>query len=168
LPLPGIEPRSPGRPARSQTLYCLSYLAPTVRLYLWETVVTPRGFSNTVSISAVPHSHIWTAYSNSHSNTACRNVRRMHYNVHLQCTYTPNKLKLNLILKIRSRVALIRLCMCYNKIVRINQRRTKVLCIQIMKLMAIPSLHFVFFYFLPLAIRMWRLLNVFAGFTIVL
>jgi hypothetical protein len=25
LPLPGIEPRSPGRPARSQTLYCLSY-----------------------------------------------------------------------------------------------------------------------------------------------
>jgi hypothetical protein len=22
--LPGIEPRSPGRPARSQTLYCLS------------------------------------------------------------------------------------------------------------------------------------------------
>jgi hypothetical protein len=27
LPLPGIEPRSPGRPARSQTLYCLSYPA---------------------------------------------------------------------------------------------------------------------------------------------
>jgi hypothetical protein len=25
LPLPGIEPRSSGRPARSQTLYCLSY-----------------------------------------------------------------------------------------------------------------------------------------------
>jgi hypothetical protein len=25
LPLPGIEPRSPGCPARSQTLYCLSY-----------------------------------------------------------------------------------------------------------------------------------------------
>jgi hypothetical protein len=25
-PLPGIEPRSPGRPARSQTLYRLSYL----------------------------------------------------------------------------------------------------------------------------------------------
>jgi hypothetical protein len=25
LPLPGIEPRSPGRPVRSQTLYCLSY-----------------------------------------------------------------------------------------------------------------------------------------------
>jgi hypothetical protein len=25
LPLPGIEPWSPGRPARSQTLYCLSY-----------------------------------------------------------------------------------------------------------------------------------------------
>jgi hypothetical protein len=25
LPLPGIEPRSPGRPALSQTLYCLSY-----------------------------------------------------------------------------------------------------------------------------------------------
>jgi hypothetical protein len=24
LPLPGIELRSPGRPARSQTLYCLS------------------------------------------------------------------------------------------------------------------------------------------------
>jgi hypothetical protein len=24
LPPPGIEPRSPGRPARSQTLYCLS------------------------------------------------------------------------------------------------------------------------------------------------
>jgi hypothetical protein len=27
-PLPGIEPRSPGRPARSQTLYWLSYPAP--------------------------------------------------------------------------------------------------------------------------------------------
>jgi hypothetical protein len=25
LPPPGIEPRSPGRPVRSQTLYCLSY-----------------------------------------------------------------------------------------------------------------------------------------------
>jgi hypothetical protein len=25
LPLPGIEPRSPGRSVRSQTLYCLSY-----------------------------------------------------------------------------------------------------------------------------------------------
>jgi hypothetical protein len=25
-PLPGIEPRSSGRPARNQTLYCLSYL----------------------------------------------------------------------------------------------------------------------------------------------
>jgi hypothetical protein len=25
LPLSGIEPRSPDRPARSQTLYCLSY-----------------------------------------------------------------------------------------------------------------------------------------------
>jgi hypothetical protein len=31
-PLPGIEPRSPGRPARSQTLYCLSYPAHTVML----------------------------------------------------------------------------------------------------------------------------------------
>jgi hypothetical protein len=27
LPLPGIEPLSPGRPARSQTLYCLRYPA---------------------------------------------------------------------------------------------------------------------------------------------
>jgi hypothetical protein len=26
VPLPGIEPRSPGRPVRSQTLYRLSYL----------------------------------------------------------------------------------------------------------------------------------------------
>jgi hypothetical protein len=25
MPPPGIEPRSPGRPARSKTLYCLSY-----------------------------------------------------------------------------------------------------------------------------------------------
>jgi hypothetical protein len=30
LPLPGIEPRWPGRPARSQTLYCLG--SPEVRL----------------------------------------------------------------------------------------------------------------------------------------
>jgi hypothetical protein len=30
--LPGIEPRSPGRPVRSQTLYCLSYPASTRRL----------------------------------------------------------------------------------------------------------------------------------------
>jgi hypothetical protein len=27
LPLPGIEPPSPGRPARSQTLYCLRFTA---------------------------------------------------------------------------------------------------------------------------------------------
>jgi hypothetical protein len=30
LPLPGIEPRSPCRPVRSHTLYCLSYPAPSV------------------------------------------------------------------------------------------------------------------------------------------
>jgi hypothetical protein len=30
--LPGIEPQSPGRPARSQTLYCLSYPTLVVRL----------------------------------------------------------------------------------------------------------------------------------------
>jgi hypothetical protein len=38
LPLPGIEPRSPGRPARSQTLYCLSYsgsLHQLVRKLFW-------------------------------------------------------------------------------------------------------------------------------------
>jgi hypothetical protein len=27
-PLPGIESQSPGRPVRSQTVYCLSYPAP--------------------------------------------------------------------------------------------------------------------------------------------
>jgi hypothetical protein len=32
-PLPGIEPRSPGRPARSQTLYWLSYPAQTLLNY---------------------------------------------------------------------------------------------------------------------------------------
>jgi hypothetical protein len=31
LPQPGIEPRSPDRPARSQILYCLSYPAPVYR-----------------------------------------------------------------------------------------------------------------------------------------
>jgi hypothetical protein len=30
LPLPGIQPRSPGRPVRSQTLYWLSYPAPSL------------------------------------------------------------------------------------------------------------------------------------------
>jgi hypothetical protein len=33
LPLPGIEPRSPGRPARSQTLYCLSYPGSSKTIY---------------------------------------------------------------------------------------------------------------------------------------
>jgi hypothetical protein len=33
LPLPGIEPRSPGRPARSQTLYWLSDPAHSMELY---------------------------------------------------------------------------------------------------------------------------------------
>jgi hypothetical protein len=33
LPLPGIEPLSPGRPARSQTLYCLSYPAHKISVY---------------------------------------------------------------------------------------------------------------------------------------
>jgi hypothetical protein len=32
LPLPWIEPRSPGRPVRSQTLYCLSYPGSLIRL----------------------------------------------------------------------------------------------------------------------------------------
>jgi hypothetical protein len=39
LPLPGIEPRSPGRSARSQTLYCLSYPAPMSNTKCNETVV---------------------------------------------------------------------------------------------------------------------------------
>jgi hypothetical protein len=36
-----------------------------VRLYLWENVVTPRGFSkfcNAVAISAVLHFHTWKPY----------------------------------------------------------------------------------------------------------
>jgi hypothetical protein len=33
-PLPGIEPRLPGRPARSQTLYCLSYPAHNIFVLL--------------------------------------------------------------------------------------------------------------------------------------
>jgi hypothetical protein len=34
LPLPGIEPQSSGRPARSQTLYCLSYPGSLLGLYI--------------------------------------------------------------------------------------------------------------------------------------
>jgi hypothetical protein len=34
LPLPGIEPWSPGRPVRSQTLYCLSYSVPPFISYV--------------------------------------------------------------------------------------------------------------------------------------
>jgi hypothetical protein len=33
LPLPGIEHRPPGRPVRSQTLYCLSYPSPQVKVH---------------------------------------------------------------------------------------------------------------------------------------
>jgi hypothetical protein len=33
--LPGTEPRSPGRPARSRTLYCLSYPAPNDMIILF-------------------------------------------------------------------------------------------------------------------------------------
>jgi hypothetical protein len=33
LSLPGIEPRSPGRPTRIQTLYCLSYPVSLVNKY---------------------------------------------------------------------------------------------------------------------------------------
>jgi hypothetical protein len=40
LPLPEIQPRSPGRPARNQTLYCLSYAARIVGEYLAE--ISPR------------------------------------------------------------------------------------------------------------------------------
>jgi hypothetical protein len=36
LPPPGIEPRSPGRPARSQTLYCLSY--PGSHTKIWASL----------------------------------------------------------------------------------------------------------------------------------
>jgi hypothetical protein len=35
---PGIEPRSPGRPARSQTLYCLSYPGSNLKMYLRKIV----------------------------------------------------------------------------------------------------------------------------------
>jgi hypothetical protein len=33
LPLPGIEPRSPGSPARSQTLYCLMFTKARILTY---------------------------------------------------------------------------------------------------------------------------------------
>jgi hypothetical protein len=36
LPLPEIEPRSPGRPVRSQTLHCLSY---PVRTMFMQTIM---------------------------------------------------------------------------------------------------------------------------------
>jgi hypothetical protein len=42
LPLPGIEPRSPGRPVRSQTLYCLSYPAPIPLNTSLNTVCSDR------------------------------------------------------------------------------------------------------------------------------
>jgi hypothetical protein len=45
LSLPGIEPRSLGRPVRSQTLYCLSYPAPQV-LRPYETKTTNTVLSN--------------------------------------------------------------------------------------------------------------------------
>jgi hypothetical protein len=41
LPPPGIEPRSPGRPARSQTLYCLSYPAPSSTVTVSYVTITP-------------------------------------------------------------------------------------------------------------------------------
>jgi hypothetical protein len=42
-PLPGIEPRSLGLPVRSQTLYCLSYPAPTfVPVYKVKSVAYDR------------------------------------------------------------------------------------------------------------------------------
>jgi hypothetical protein len=41
-PLSGIEPRSPDRPARSQTLYCLSYRGSALRD--WETANTIKIF----------------------------------------------------------------------------------------------------------------------------
>jgi hypothetical protein len=41
-PLPGIEPRSPGRPACSQTLYCLSYPAYVYPLYSVKILVWNR------------------------------------------------------------------------------------------------------------------------------
>jgi hypothetical protein len=44
--LPGIEPRSPGRPARSQTLYWLSYPAHT-NLYCYHELNQPT--TNTVA-----------------------------------------------------------------------------------------------------------------------
>jgi hypothetical protein len=47
LPLPGIEPRSSGRPARSQTLYCLSYPAHVIR---WSTCLMSRSVSLLLTI----------------------------------------------------------------------------------------------------------------------
>jgi hypothetical protein len=50
LPLPGIEPRLPRRPARSQTLYCLSYPAHEFTTKLDPLVATVQRHSLTLSI----------------------------------------------------------------------------------------------------------------------
>jgi hypothetical protein len=47
LPLPGIEPRSPGRPVRSQTLYWLSYIGCSKVLVL--TINCGRAMAQVVS-----------------------------------------------------------------------------------------------------------------------
>jgi hypothetical protein len=48
LPLPGIEPRSPGRPARSQTLYWLSY--PGSNRYITTLSILGKSYITTLSI----------------------------------------------------------------------------------------------------------------------
>jgi hypothetical protein len=60
LPLLGIEPRSPGRPARSQTIYCLSYPGSKIPRYTIKIMQNnrrswidqPTGYSD---VTAVKH-----------------------------------------------------------------------------------------------------------------
>jgi hypothetical protein len=88
LPPPGIEPRSPGRPARSQTLYCLSYPAPhsISAVYKWEEIWDPKHCSHknvnilqkkwtttTIAISMGKHIHFKHS-SHHHHQTLSRMI----------------------------------------------------------------------------------------------
>jgi hypothetical protein len=64
LPPPGIKPRSSGRPARSQTLYCLSYPAPRVIYYSFQNfALNASGFLTKQSLPGPKSHHTTVKYT---------------------------------------------------------------------------------------------------------
>jgi hypothetical protein len=76
LPLSGIEPRLPDRPARSQTLYCLSYRGPHLPKYQERT---PETSCISESIMSVQHTEPQTPCTKRNSYPSSQAKTSVYY-----------------------------------------------------------------------------------------